>query len=125
MTSIKSLKQRSEQQERDIAKGYREAGFPHAKRQAMSGALRVLPGDVDPGSLLLVEAKETRTGRLVIKPDWLLQVREQARNMGRAGFYALHAWLTEGEKNYLKVVIVDEALWFAVLEKWNKDNAEA
>src|ERR1700694_1663271 len=120
MTSIKSLKQRSEQQERDIAKGYREVGFPHAKRQAMSGALRVLPGDVNPGSLLLVEAKETRTGRMIIDPAWLEQVEQQSRDIGRAGFYALHSWVAKGNNNYKKVVVVSEPLWFAILAKWNE-----
>ena len=123
-TPIKALKNRSEQQERLIAKGYVVAGFPKARRQAMSGAMRVLPGDVDPMKLLLVEAKQTRQGRIVIDPQWLLQVRQQSRDLGRAGFYALHSWLAEGDKNYLKVVIVDEALWFAVLKNWNEENKD-
>lgn len=120
---IKALKNRSEQQERDIAKGYVAAGFPKARRQAMSGAMRVLPGDVDPGKLLLVEAKQTRTGRMIIDPGWLLQVEKQSRDLGRAGFYALHSWVAEGTDNYKKVVIVSEPLWLAILGKWNEDSA--
>lgn len=121
---IKALKNRSEHQERLIAKSYKEAGFPRSRRQAMSGAMRVLPGDVDPGSLLLVEAKQTRTGRITIDPAWLEQVEKQSRDLGRAGFYALHAWIAKDTDNYKRVVIVSEPLWLAILGNWTKDNAE-
>lgn len=120
---IKTLKNRSEQQERDIAKSYVAAGFPKARRQAMSGAMRVLPGDVDPGSLFLVEAKQTRTGRIVIDPGWLEQVEKQSRDLGRAGFYALHAWVAKGSDNYKKVVVVSEPLWLVIIGNWMKENA--
>src|SRR5665213_176629 len=123
-TPVKALKNRSEQQERTIAKGYVAAGFPKARRVPMSGAIASLKGDVNPGSLLLVECKETRQGRMVIKPDWLLQVRKQSKDMGRAGFMALHAWVGEGSDNYYKVVLVDESLWFAILSKWNEESPE-
>lgn len=120
---IKALKNRSEQQERDIAKSYQAAGFPKARRQAMSGAMRVLPGDVDPGSLLLVEAKQTRTGRMVIDPGWLEQVEKQSSDLGRAGFYALHSWVAKGTDHYKKVVIVSEPLWLVIVGNWMEKNA--
>ena len=123
-TPIKALKNRSEQQERLIAKGYVAAGFPKARRQAMSGAMRVLPGDVDPGSLLLVEAKQTRSGKLVVEPKWMEQVEQQSKDLGRAGFYALHGWVAKGTDNYKRVVMVSEPLWFAILTKWNEETPE-
>jgi hypothetical protein len=71
--------------------------------------------------LLLVEAKQTRTGQLIIKPDWLAQVRKQATNIGRRGYYALHAWVAKGDEHYHKVVIVDEDLWFAILSQLKRE----
>lgn len=124
-TPIKALKNRSRDQENKVADGYKSVGFRHAKRQAMSGALQVLPGDVDPGELLLVECKETRTGRMVIDPEWLAQVMRQSQNMGRSGWYALHSWVADGSKNYHKVVVVDEDLWYSVLGKFKEENAQA
>lgn len=120
---IKKLKNRSRDQELMIAKGYQKSGFPRAKRQAMSGALAILPGDVDPGDLLMVEAKLTRAGQLVIKSEWLAQIQRQAREMGRAGFYALHAWIAKGSEHYNKVVILDEELFFTVLG-WYRENED-
>lgn len=122
-TPIKALKNRSEHQERLVAKGYVEAGFPKAKRQIMSGAISTLKGDVDPGQLLLVECKQTRTGRMIINPDWLEQVEKQSKDMGRAGFYALHSWVSKNMDNYKRVVVVSEPLWFAILSTWAKENA--
>lgn len=122
-TPIRSLKNRSKHQERLIAKDYVKAGFPKAKRQAMSGAIAILPADVDPGSLLLVEAKQTRTGRMIIDPDWLEHVEKQSKDMGRAGFYALHSWISKDMDNYKKVVVVSEPLWFALLSRWNEENS--
>jgi hypothetical protein len=120
-TPIKKLKNRSEQQERTVAKSYVAAGFPKARRQAMSGAMRVLPGDVDPGTLFLVECKMTRQGKMIIDPDWLEHVEQQSRDLGRAGFYALHSWIAKGSDNYKKVVVVSEPLWLAILSKWNAE----
>ena len=120
---IKALKNRSRDQELKIAKDYKEAGFPRAKRQTMSGALAILPGDVDPGELLLVEAKLTRQGQLVIKTDWLAQVRRQSEELGRRGYFALHAWVADENEHYNKVVVVDEDLWMQVLRQYK--NAEA
>lgn len=123
-TPIKALKNRSEQQERLIAKGYVVAGFPKARRQIMSGAISTLKGDVDPGSLLLVEAKQTRSGKLVIDPDWLEKVEKESKDLGRAGFYALHGWVSKNMDNYKRVVVVSEPLWFAILSKWNEESPE-
>jgi hypothetical protein len=114
---IKALKNRSRDQELNIAKDYKKVGFLNARRVPMSGAISTMPADVDPGELLLVEAKLTRTGQLVIKTDWLAQVRRQAFDMGRRGYYALHAWVAKGDENYHKVVIVDEDLWFNILSQ--------
>lgn len=116
---IKSLKQRSEHQERLIAKDYREAGFPKAQRIAMSGAIATMKGDVNPGELFLVEAKETRRGSLTINPEWVWKVRKEAADMGRKGWYALHAWVAEGSEHYTKVVMVEENLWMEILEGYN------
>src|SRR5579859_2833793 len=121
---IKALKNRSRDQELKIGKDYKAAGFPRAKRQTMSGAISYLPGDVDPGELLLVECKLTRAGQLVIKTDWLAQVQRQARDMGRAGYYALHAWVAGESEHYNKVVIVDEDLWFKVLKDYKDAEAK-
>lgn len=121
-TPIKSLKNRSQHQERVVAKAYVAAGFPKARRQAMSGAMRILPGDVDPGQLLLVECKETRTGKMVIEPDWLEHVEQQSRDLGRAGFYALHGWVAKDSDNYKRVVVVSEPLWLAILGNWTHEN---
>lgn len=123
-TPIKSLKNRSQHQERLVAKSYVAAGFPKAKRQAMSGAMRALPGDVDPGHLLLVECKETRTGRMIINPDWLEHVEQQSQDLGRAGFYALHAWVAKDSDNYKRVVVVSESLWLAILSNWTHENTK-
>lgn len=120
---IKALKNRSRDQELKIAKDYKEAGFPRARRQTMSGALSIMPADVDPGELLLVEAKLTRAGSLVIKTDWLAQVRRQAQDLGRRGYFALHAWIADENEHYNKVVIVDEDLWLKVLKDYK--DAEA
>lgn len=122
---IKTLKNRSRDQEIKIGKDYKEAGFPRAKRQTMSGAISYLPGDVDPGELLLVECKLTRAGQLVIKTDWLAQVRKQAQDMGRAGYYALHAWISKDNEHYNKVVIVDESLWMKVLKDYKDAEAQS
>src|SRR5712664_1383473 len=84
---IKKLKNRSREQEREIAANYKAAGFPHSRRVPMSGAIATMKGDVDLGELFLVEAKLTRSGQLIIKHDWLEQVQKQSKDMGRAGFY--------------------------------------
>jgi hypothetical protein len=123
-TPIKALKNRSRDQEMKVSKDYKEAGFPKSKRQTMSGAISYLPGDVDPGELLLVECKLTRAGQLVIKTDWLAQIQKQARDMGRH-WYALHAWVAGESEHYNKVVIVDEGLWFKVLKDYKDAEAFA
>lgn len=117
-TSIKSLKNRSKDQEREVAKSYQKAGFPHARRIPMSGAIQHWKGDVDPGELLLVECKQTRSGKLVIEPDWLAQVQKQSKDIGRAGFYALHGWVAKDTEQYHKIVVLPEELWLAILGEW-------
>jgi Holliday junction resolvase len=116
-TPIKSLKQRSEEQERRIAKGYKKVGFTHAQRVPMSGAIATMKADVDPGELLLVEAKETSQGSLVIDPEWILKVQKESFDKGRRGFAAVHAWVSKKDVHrYYKVVVVEESLWFEILE---------
>jgi hypothetical protein len=119
-TPIKALKNRSRDQELKIGKDYKGAGFPHARRVPMSGAISTMPADVDPGELLLVECKQTRTGRMVIDPKWLAQVEKQSIDSGRAGYYALHAWVAAGDEHYHKVVVVDEKLWMQILKQFKE-----
>lgn len=120
-TPIKSLKNRSKDQEREVSKGYLSAGFRHAKRQAMSGAISDLKGDVDPGELLLVECKMTKSGKLVIDMDWINQVEKQSRDMGRAGYYSLHTWTAGEHTQYKKVVVLPEELWFQILSQFKSN----
>lgn len=117
---IKTLKNRSRDQEVKVGKDYKAAGFPRAKRQTMSGAISYLPGDVDPGELLLVECKLTRAGRIVIDPQWISQVEKQSQNLGRSGFYALHTWVAQDNEHYHKMVVIPESLWFQILSKFKE-----
>lgn len=117
----KSIRDRSKSQENRIAESYQKVGFPDAKRVFGSGAHKGLPGDVDPGALLLVEAKETRAsksnpgGRLTIDPEWILKVRNFSQEKGYRGWYALHAWAAPDGGNYYKAVVIPEELWWEII----------
>lgn len=113
---IKALKNRSRAQELEIGKEYRAAGFKKARKVPFSGAITDLKGDVDPGELFLAEAKLTRTGQLVIETKWLEKIRQEALDKGRNGWYALHAWIANGNEHYHKVVVVDEELFYKLLQ---------
>ena len=112
----KHNKQRSQSQERHLGKEYLAAGFPKSRRVPMSGAVASMPADVDPGALVLVEAKQTRTGKMTFDPKWLLQVREQASRDGREG--VAHCWFAEHTGDYGKVVVIPEEFWFKLLKQF-------
>jgi hypothetical protein len=120
---IKKLKNRSREQELAIGAKYREAGFKRARKVPMSGSIDTLKGDIDPGELFLAEAKLTRTGQLVIKTEWLKKIQKEAIDKGYRDWYALHAWVADGNEHYHKVVVVDEDLWYAVLRDYKEREA--
>ncbi|SRR5258708_34666346 len=114
VNDIKHRKERSQAQERELARSYQRIGFPQARRVPGSGAIASLPGDVDVEDLLLVEAKESRRGTLTINPDWIGKIRYQARNAGKK-WYCLHAWVAKETGNYEKVVVVGEDVWLNLI----------
>ena len=109
---VKHNKQRSQAQERGIAVGYKEAGFIKSHRVLMSGALHeaVLLADVDPGERFLVEAKQTRSGKLVLETDWLKKIKAEAAAVGRKPL--LHAAVALDEGQYERWVAMPEEDWF-------------
>lgn len=114
----RSRKNRSKNQERELARSARLAGFSTAKRVPGSGALAGLPADVDYGEWFLGEAKETRTGRLTIDPEWIKKISNQARQVGRP-WWVLHAWVGGETGPYNKVVIMDEKHFFGLMRQLN------
>lgn len=112
----KRLRNNSKAQEREIAKSYKEAGFEKARRVPGSGAFSTLPGDIDPQELLLAEAKETRTGKLTLNPDWVDKIENQARQMGRP-WWAVHLWVAEDQSRYRKNVVISEEFFFSLLRR--------
>lgn len=116
----KHNKQRSQAQERDIASKYKDAGFENARRQPMSGALHgaLLFADVDPGEIFLVEAKQTRSGKLVLETEWLKKIREEASSQSRRP--VLHAAVAVDEGQYERWVVMPEADWMLIVKE-NKD----
>lgn len=115
-TNLRNIKNRSKDQERQLAREYQESGFTRAKRVPASGALKGLPGDVEVEDFLLAEAKMSSRGTLTIKPEWIDKIRRQAREAGKKN-WALHAWVKEGDNNYRKVVIVDPDFFFSLIGK--------
>lgn len=112
----KHRKERSKSQERGVARSYRESGFSSAKRVAGSGNIAGLPGDVDPGSWFLGECKETRSGKLVVDPEWVEKIEAQSRQRGRP-WWALHLWIADTTSNYRKVVVLDEGHFFQLIRR--------
>lgn len=117
-SDIKARRSRSKSQEDRVAVDYQRSGFPKAKRVFGSGAFkeRVMLGDVDPGEWILAECKETRSGGLNIKREWVNQIRRESAAMNRP-WWALHAWIADDTSNFEKVVILDEAHFFEILRR--------
>jgi Holliday junction resolvase len=123
----KHNRQRSKAQERSVEGEYKAIGYK-AHRVPGSGAFHeaLLFADVDVENLLLVEAKETRTGKITIDPEWVGKVRAEAAAKGKR-FWAIHAWVAEGEKHYDKLVIMDQDTWMTLLQErkdMEKENEE-
>jgi Holliday junction resolvase len=114
---VKHNKQRSQAQERDVAGKYKDAGFQRARRQPSSGALHeaLLFADVDPGERWLVEAKQSRSGKLVLEPDWLKKIKEEAASQNRKPL--LHAAVAAGEEHYERWVALPEEDWFDLIKE--------
>lgn len=112
----KHKRERSQDQERELSRSYRVAGFPQARRVPGSGALAGLPADVDPGSWFLGEAKQTRQGRLTIDPEWVDKIRDQSARIGRP-WWVLHAWVAGDNTNFRKLVILDEQHFFEIIKR--------
>jgi Holliday junction resolvase len=115
-TILRSSKNKSREQERQLAKEYQKAGFAKARRVPASGAIAGLPGDVEVEDFLLAEAKFSGRGKLTINPAWIDKIRNQARQAGKKN-WALHAWVKEGDDNYRKIVIVDPEFFFDLLKQ--------
>lgn len=121
---VKHNKQRSQAQERDLAKDYKDAGFAKARRVPMSGALHeaALLADVDPGEKYLVEAKQTRSGKLVLETEWLKKITAEAASQNRRPL--LHAAIALDEGQYERWVAMPEGDWFKVLKEYKDLEAE-
>ena len=115
LNDIKHRKERSQTQERQLARSYRESGFEKAKRIAGSGSWGEVIADVDPGEWLLVEAKETSTGKLTLNSDWIKKISYQAKKMGRR-WWTVHCWIGEETGPYEKVVVLDEKHFFELMK---------
>ena len=115
---VKHNKARSQAQERDIAKEYKQAGFTKARRQPVSGALHeaLLFADVDPGEIFLVEAKQTRSGKLVLETEWLKKITAEALSQNRKPL--LHAAIALDEGQYERWVAMPEDDWFELLKQY-------
>lgn len=120
---VRHNKQRSQAQEREIAKDYRDAGFERARRVPMSGALHeaALLADIDPGEKYLVEAKQTRSGKLVLQNTWLKKIKAEAASQNRKPL--LHAAIALDEGQYERWVCMPEEDWFSLLKE-TKDMEE-
>lgn len=114
---VKHNKARSQAQEREIAKDYKDIGFEKARRVPMSGALHdaLLLADVDPGEKYLVEAKQTRSGKLVLENTWLKKIKAEAASQNRKPL--LHAAIALDEGQYEKWVSMPEEDWFNLLKE--------
>lgn len=117
LKDVKHNKARSQVQERDLAKDYKDAGFDKARRVPMSGALHeaLLLADVDPGETYLVEAKQTRSGKLVLETEWLKKIKAEAASQNRKPL--LHAAVALDEGNYERWVSMPEEDWFQLLKQ--------
>lgn len=89
----------------------------------MSGALHgaALLADVDPGEKYLVEAKQTRSGKLVLQNDWLKKIKAEAASQNRKPL--LHAAIALDEGQYERWVSMPEEDWMSLLKE-HKDLEE-
>ncbi len=117
----KHNRQRSQAQERSLADDYKDIGFSKARKQPGSGAFHeaMLYSDVEVEDLFLAECKETRTGKMVIDPEWVGKVRAEAAAMSKK-FWAIHSWVAKDEGHYKKLVVVDETTWMSLLRERNE-----
>ena len=117
-TDVKHNKARSQAQEREIAKEYKNIGFDKARRVPMSGALHeaALLADVDPGEKYLIEAKQTRSGKLVLETEWLKKIKAEAASQNRKPL--LHAAIAMDEGQYERWVSMPEEDWMALLKEY-------
>jgi Holliday junction resolvase len=115
---VKHNKQRSQAEERKIATEYKDAGFDKSRRVPMSGALHdaLLLADVDPGSTFLVEAKMSRSGKLVLETEWLKKIKAEAASQNRRPL--LHAAVALDEGQYERWVAMPEEDWFKTLKEY-------
>lgn len=116
-------KARSQSEERKINQEYKAAGFDKSRRVPMSGALHeaLLFADVDPGEKYLVEAKMTRSGKLVLQTVWLKKIKAEAASQNRKPL--LHAAIALDEGQYERWVSMPEEDWFQLLKE-HKDMDE-
>jgi hypothetical protein len=90
----------------------------------MSGALHeaLLFADVDPGERYLVEAKMTRSGKLVLETEWLKKITAEAASQNRKPL--LHAAIALDEGQYERWVSMPESDWFELLKQTKELEAE-
>lgn len=115
---IKHSKDRATAQEYAVRDEYREAGYPKTRKVPGSGAYHqaILFSDVEVEDLLLVECKESRSGKLQIEPEWVSKVDGESKAMGKP-WWAIHAWVAEGEKHYDKLVVVKQETWMDLMKQ--------
>jgi Holliday junction resolvase len=119
----KNIRNASKEQERNLSKRFKAAGFEESRRVPGSGNLAILPGDVDAGEWFLGEAKETRTGKQIIDPDWYDKIEAQAKRMGRP-WWVLFTWVGTETSRYRKVVSMSEDTFFALIERLRAAESE-
>jgi Holliday junction resolvase len=121
---VKHNKQRSQSEERKIDKEYKAAGFDKSRRVPMSGALHeaLLFADVDPGEMFLVEAKMTRSGKLVLETEWLKKIKAEAASQNRKPL--LHAAIALDEGQYERWVSMPEENWMQFLKEYKNFEEE-
>lgn len=113
---LRSSKNKSREQERQLAREYQEVGFKTARRVPASGAIAGSPGDVEVEDFLLAEAKFSGRGKLTINPAWIDKIKSQAKQAGKK-YWALHAWVKQGDDNYRKVVIIDPDFFMELIRQ--------
>jgi hypothetical protein len=84
----------------------------------MSGALHeaALLADIDPGERYLIEAKQSRSGKLVLQTEWLKKIKAEAASQNRRPL--LHAAIALDEGQYERWVSMPEEDWFKLLKEY-------
>lgn len=115
---VKHNKDRATAMEYAVRDEYREAGYLKTRKVPGSGAYHdaILFSDVEVEDLLLVECKESRTGKLQVEPEWVSKVEGESKAMGKP-WYAIHAWVAEGEKHYDKLVVTKQETWMQLIKQ--------